>query len=77
MLLFRFAVAHVPALHMTIQGTVVFFKDSWCVNADDIFPEGEIYSKLAAKKVLHVPHCLASGDVEHLPKQKPQAQKYS
>jgi len=56
---------------------VVFFKDSWRVNADDIFPEGEIYAKLAAKKVLHVPHCLASGDVEHLPEQKPQAQKYS
>ena len=56
---------------------IVYFKDSWHVSADDIFPEGEIYAELAANKVLHIAHCLTSGNVEHSPKQKPHAQEYS
>ena len=56
---------------------IVYFKDSWRVSADDIFPEGEIYAKLAANKVLHVAHCLTSGDVEHSPEQKPHMLEYS
>ncbi|KIM57315.1 hypothetical protein SCLCIDRAFT_130771, partial [Scleroderma citrinum Foug A] len=56
---------------------VVFFKDSWRVDADDIIPEGEIYTELTANDVPHVLHCLTSGDVESEPKQKTQTQKCS
>ena len=56
---------------------VVFFKDSWHIDADDIIPEGVIYSELAENDVPHIPHCLMSGDVKFEPKQKTQAQRYS
>ena len=60
-----------------IGDRMVFFKDSWCVDADNIIPEGEIYTELAANNVPHVLHCLASGDVESEPEQKTQMQKCS
>ena len=60
-----------------IGDCVVFFKDSWRVDADDIIPEGEIYTELAANDVPHVLHCLTSGDVKSEPEQKTQMQKCS
>jgi len=56
---------------------VVFFKDSWCIKADDILPEGQIYAQLNAQNVPHVPVCLAFGDVDSLPEQQPQTSRFS
>ena len=56
---------------------VVFFKDSWRIEADDILPEGWIYAELNAQNVPHVPVCLAYGDVASLPEQCPQTSRFS
>lgn len=48
---------------------VVFFKDSWCIKADDILSEGQIYAELKAQNVPHVPICLACSDMDSLPVQ--------
>jgi len=55
----------------------VFFKDSWHIDAIDINPEGQIYSRLNENHVPYVPICLASGDVQCWPKQKTQTFKHS
>ncbi|KAI6036723.1 hypothetical protein BKA83DRAFT_4120410 [Pisolithus microcarpus] len=54
---------------------IVFFKDSWHINAPDITPEGDIYAQLNEEYVPHVPTCLASSDVRCWPKQEPQMVK--
>jgi len=59
------------------RNCVVFLKDSWCLDGDDIVPEGHIYAELAASHVPNVLHCLVSGDMECSPHQKTQMQKYS
>ena len=56
---------------------VVFLKDSWRLDGDDIIPEGRIYTELAGNHVPHVPRCLMSGDVKCSPQQKTQMQRYS
>ena len=56
---------------------VVYFKESWHIDATDIVPEGEIYANLNAKGVSHVPICLASGDVPCWSQQKTQTFRYS
>ncbi|KIJ67274.1 hypothetical protein HYDPIDRAFT_84925, partial [Hydnomerulius pinastri MD-312] len=56
---------------------VVFFKDSWCVNIEDILSEGVTYGKLNRAGVCNIPTCIASGDVECLPQQKMQAKRLS
>jgi len=56
---------------------VVFFKDSWRIEADDILPEGQIYAELNAQNVPHVPVCLAYGDVISLPEQRAQTSRFS
>ncbi|KAI6016102.1 hypothetical protein BKA83DRAFT_4129132 [Pisolithus microcarpus] len=74
-----------PACHRThvcpaydLSGDhVVFFKDSWHINAPDIIPEGDIYAQLNEKHVPHVPTCLASSNVRCWPKQEPQTVKHS
>ena len=48
----------------------MFFKDSWCLDVNDITPEGQIYAELSDHCVLHVPQCLTSRDVESWPEQK-------
>jgi len=55
----------------------VFFKDSWHIDADDVNPEGHIYSLLNENHVPYVPICLASGDVQCWPEQKMQTFQYS
>jgi len=59
------------------RNCVVFLKDSWRLDGDDIILEGHIYAELTASHVPNVPHCLASGDVECSPHQKMQMKKYS
>ena len=56
---------------------MVYFKESWHIDATDIVPEGEIYANLNAKGVSHVPICLASGDVPCWSQQKTQTFHYS
>ena len=56
---------------------VIFLKDSWHLDGDDIIPEGHIYAKLTANHVPHVPRCLTSGDMKCSPQQKMQTQWYS
>ena len=56
---------------------LVFLKDSWRLDGDDIIPEGHFYAELAANHVPHIPQCLASGDMKCSPQQKTQMQKYS
>ncbi|KIM52043.1 hypothetical protein SCLCIDRAFT_81805, partial [Scleroderma citrinum Foug A] len=56
---------------------LVFLKDSWRLDGDDINPEGHFYTELAANHVPHIPQCLANGDMKCSPQQKTQTQKYS
>ena len=58
-------------------GCLVFFKDLWCLDADNITPEGKIYAELSDHHVPHVPQCLASRDMESWPKQKTQTRWHS
>lgn len=45
------------------QQTVVFLKDSWRIDLEDIHVEGTTYEKLERSGVRNVPRCLASGDI--------------
>ncbi|KIM50479.1 hypothetical protein SCLCIDRAFT_83389, partial [Scleroderma citrinum Foug A] len=56
---------------------LVFFKDSWCLDMDDITPEGQIYAELSGHRVPHVPQCLTSRDVDNWPEQKMQTRQHS
>ena len=44
---------------------VVFLKDTWRMNTDDIDPEGETYRKLHDHDVPNIAMVEASGDVSH------------
>jgi Fungal protein kinase len=56
---------------------VVFFKDSWRVNAPDTALEGTIYEHLQTAHVQFVPRCLAHGVVNHEAKQATQTKAHS
>ena len=56
---------------------LVFFKDSWCLDTDNITPKGQIYAELSGHRVPHVPQCLVSGDVDSWPEQKMQTRQHS
>lgn len=55
---------------------LVFFKDSWRISIPDMQPEGDIYLKLKASRVKHVPVCLACGDVDSWVEQKAQTARH-
>lgn len=50
------------AYHVSKQ-EVVFLKDSWRINLQDIQAEGKVYEVLNSAQVGNVPHCIASGDI--------------
>lgn len=52
------------------EDRVVFLKDSWRISIPDVHPEGEIYKKLNASHVEHIPLCLACVDVDSWDEQK-------
>jgi hypothetical protein len=56
---------------------VVFFKDSWPVRAPDTELEGNIYERLHATQVKHIPLCLAHEEVGCWAEQETQTQKCS
>jgi hypothetical protein len=51
---------------------VVFFKDSWHIDAPDTQLEGLIYEQLRAANVTNIPRCIAHGEVPHQAEQKMQ-----
>jgi Fungal protein kinase len=51
---------------------VVFFKDSWRIDAPDTQLEGLIYEQLRAANVTNIPRCIAHGEVPHQAEQKTQ-----
>ena len=77
--------SELPASHVTHgcpayyveEGLAVYLKDSWWIIADGIVSEGNTYTELNKKKVLHVSVCLASREVEAHELQQPQTQKCS
>lgn len=46
-----------------LRKTVVFLKDTWRIDLQDLQPEGQVYRTLNDADVPNVPHCVASGDI--------------
>jgi hypothetical protein len=42
---------------------LVFLKDSWRIDLQDIWEEGKIYARLAKANVRNIPKCIASGNI--------------